>query len=841
MKKLLLTVVVLVVAAAAATPMRGYAESPERRPADAAGDAAMDTGDRRGALVDEIVFTQESDAGKIAALIEGGSHHIFAQGITSTTVFHRLRTSERTAHELSYGSVIELTLNPAGPEFTTGELNPFHVREVREALNWLVNRRHIAEEIFGGLAVPRVLPITTAFPDYARLAEEARALELRYPHAPDRATRVISEEMEALGARLDGGRWLYNGEPVRISVLIRTEDARREVGDYIANLLEDLGFQVERLYRSAQEASRIWIAGDPAAGRWHVYTGSWVTTIISRDQSDNLSFYYTPRGRPEALWQAYEPGPELDEIAERLQRRDYATWEERQEMMARGLELAMRNSVRIWLADQITIGPRASDVALAADLAGGIAGSRMWPYTVRFRGRLGGTVVFAAPSLMTEPWNPVAGSNWLYDTMINRALVDPPVLPDPFTGLYRPQRIAGAAVTVAEGVPVGRTLDWLTVDWADTIPVPEDTWVDWDGEAGRFRTVGEQYPDGVSARTRTVVRYEDGYLDRRWHDGTRVSLADVVLPWILAFERADEDSRLHDPSYVPGFEVFQRHFRGWRIVSRDPLVIEIYSDQVYPDAETIVAARTPSAEPWHTIALGIMAESNGELAFSSHKADRLEVNWMNMIAGPSLSILERLLDRAAAESYVPFHEAMRGFLRDGEPDARYAALRAWYAARGHFQIGAGPFYLHSVHPVERSLVARRFEDFPDRADKWLQFTSPPIPELDLDGPMLVPQDQAVKFGLRITFEDEPYPVVDLESVKYLLFDGDGRLARRGEAEPAGDGRWTIELPADEVAGLGAGANSLEVAVISRRVALPTFATHGFATVPAGTAALEAPQ
>ena len=828
----------LLVAVVAAVVLRGGPTGPERGAAPAVAEtAALDLHGRRGALVDEIVFTQESDVGKIAALIEGGSHHVFAQGITSATVFQRLRDSERAAYELSYGSSAELTLNPAGPVLATGELNPFHARAIREALNWLVNRRHVAEEIYGGLAVPRVLPLNTAFPDYARLADVARALELQYQYAPQRAERVIRAEMEALGATLENGLWRYQGRPVRIIVLIRAEDVRRQVGDYTANLLEAIGFRVERHYRTAEEASRIWIAGDPNAGRWHVYTGSWISTVISRDVSDGLSFYYTPRGRPEPLWQAYRPDPELDEIADRLQRRDYASWDERQELMAHGIELAMKDSVRIWLVDQVNVTPRARDVELAADLAGGISGSWLWPYTLRFRDRVGGRVVFAAPSLLTEPWNPVAGSNWLFDTMIIRALQDVELLPDPFTGLYWPQRIDGAEVTVQEGVPVGRTHDWLTVGTAPEIRVPEDAWIDWDPAARRFITVGEAHPDGITARTRVLVTYEDGYLKRRWHDGSQVSLADVVLPWILTFARADENSRLFDPSHLPTFDVFQRHFRGWRIVSRDPLAIEIYSDQIYPDAETIVAARTPTVLPWHTLALGILAEQAGQLAFSSNKADRMEVNWMSLVAGPSLPLLERHLEAARRQGFVPYPEVLGDLLRPGEAEARYDALAHWHDRRGHFWVSDGPFYLHSVHPVERSVVLRRFEDFPDPADKWLRFTRPEIPELDLSGPMMVETGNGVDFDLQITFAGEPYPAENIETVQFLLFDGDGELALKGEAEPEKAGLWVIRLTAEQLAALGIGANSMEVAVTSRRVALPAFASHAFATVPPGSAVL----
>ncbi|PXX99408.1 ABC transporter substrate-binding protein [Halomonas sp. LBP4] len=788
---------------------------------------------RRGALVDQVVFTREADVGRVTGLIEAGSHQVFTQGISSPTVFHRLRDSLHATHDLSYGTSSELTLNPAGPELAGGELNPFHVPAIREALNRLVDRRYIAEEIFGGLAVPRYLPISTAFPDYARLADVARELELRYAHDPEAAREAIHREMEGLGARFTDGRWWYRDAPVRLNVLIRTEDERRRIGDYIANLMEDLGFAVERRYRTAEEASRLWIASDPRAGHWHIYTGGWIIVVILRDQADVFSYYYTPRGRPEPLWQAYQPAPEFDELSDRLVRRDYRSREERRAMMARALELAMENSARIWLVDQLNASARAANVEVAVDLAGGLSGSALWPYTLRYTDRVGGRMVFGTPNLLVEPWNPVAGSNWISDQMIMRATQDPALMPDPFTGLYLPQRIESAEVTVEEGVPVGRTLDWLSVETAKDIPVPEAAWLDWDVGAGRFVTAGERQPEGISARTRVRVTYEETLFEQRWHDGSQLSLADFLLPWILTFERADEQSRLFDIAHLPTFEAFQRHFRGWHLVSRDPLVIDIYSDQIYPDAETIVAQRAPAPIPWHTLTLGILAEHSGELAFSSNKADRLGVDWMSLVAGPSLSVLERQLRRARERGTRLYPAALGELLDEEEIAARYRALTDWHAARGHFWVGNGPFQLHSVHPVEGSLVLRRFADFPDPSDKWLHFSRPEIPELDLDGPLVVAIGEDADFRLAVTFEGEPYAAEGIDKVQFLLFDGRGELARRGEAEALDDGLWGVELSPEAIAALGAGANSLELAVTSRRVALPAFASHVFATVSPG--------
>jgi peptide/nickel transport system substrate-binding protein len=796
----------------------------------------VDVGDRRGALVDEIVFTQESDLGKVLELIEGGSQQVFAQGVSSPTLFRRIRDSERTDHAISYGSSAEITVNPVGPEFADGRLNPFHVKEIREALNWLVNRRHVAEELYGGLAVPRYLPLSTAFPDYARLADVARQLELRYQHDPSRARQIIAAQMEKLGAQFQNGRWIYKGAPVRLTVLIRTEDERRRVGDYIAQLMEEQGFLVERLYRTAEESARIWILADPAAGRWHLYTGGWGATLISRDQADGFSFYYTPRGRPEPLWQAYTPDPELDELADRLQRRDYQDWEERQGMMTRALDLAMEDSVRVWLIDQINVWPHARNVSLAVDLAAGVAGADLWPYTLRYKDRLGGRIVFGTPSLLTQPWNPVAGSNFIFDQMILRAVSDSPVLPDPFTGLWLPQRIESAVVTIQEGVPVIKTLDWLTVETAEEITVPEDAWIAWNAGEQRFVTVGETYPDGITARAVARIRYEDTYLKHRWHDGTQFSMADMILGWILAFERADEGSRLFDAAHVPQFEVYQRHFRGWRILSEQPLEIEVFGDQIYPDAEWVAATRAYSASPWHTAALGIRAELNGELAFSTNKADQMQVEWMNYVAGPSLRILERHLRTAREEGFVPFPNVLRQFMREGEVEARYAALTQWFGQRRHFWVSDGPFYLHSVHPVERSVVVRRYEDFPDRSDKWLRFARPEIPVLDLDGPVIVPAGTAAEFELEITFDGEPYEVDQIDMARYLVFNSRGEVVKEGDARHVAEGRWAISLAPELVSQLGVGANSLEVAVSSLRVALPIFATHAFATVPSGQTA-----
>ena len=365
-----------------------------------------------GAWVDEVVFREESDPAKGIDMMEANEIQIYSMGINDPELYRKIQSSRVIQHEISYGSNTELAFNPVGPTFPrTGELNPFHVPAIREAMNWLVDRDYIVEEIYRGLAVPRTLPLTSAFPDYARLADVARQLELQYAYNPDKAKQIISKEMKKLGASLVNGRWHFRGKPVRLIFLIRPDDhQRREIGDYVATLLENVGFVVERQYKTATEASPIWVQGDPADGRWHIYTGAWITLAIDRDQADTFDAYYTPRGRPDPLWQAYKPDAKFDRLAERLRNRDYMTSEERNKLMAEALALSLKDSVRVWLADSINVWPRRKDVLIAADLAGGISGSLLWPYTLRWQEGGSGRVNFASPGMLTEPWNPVAGA-----------------------------------------------------------------------------------------------------------------------------------------------------------------------------------------------------------------------------------------------------------------------------------------------------------------------------------------------------------------------------------------------------------------------------------------------
>ncbi len=793
--------------------------------------------DRQGAWVDTIVVVEEPSADAAINRLEVGEIDLYAFQVGNPEVAKKIEASPNIDGYKSFGSYNELSFNPVGPVFeSTGKLNPFAVPAVREAMNWLIDRNYIAQEIQGGLGSPRWLPFNNASNDYAAMADVARALEFKYAYNKEKAQEIISAEMEKLGATLVGGKWQFDGAPVEISILIRVEDERRAIGDYVGNQLEDIGFTVIRDYKTAAEASPIWLRGNPADGLFHIYTGGWITTVVPRNLADNFAFFYTDMGMAVPLWQAYVNDPEFYDLADRLQNSDYRTAEERRELLARALELSFVDSHRIWLTDRGSITPKRLEVKVAADLYGAVSGSWLWPVTIQREGEIGGSMTIAMPSILTEPWNPLDGSNWIFDMMLIRSTGEMATLPDPYTGLYRPQRIERAEVFVEEGTPIVKTLDWVDLQFVPSIEVPGDAWVDWDAEAQRFLTAAEVFTETRTAVRKSVVYYEpDLYTKSLWHDGSNFSIGDVLMGMILTFDRAKEASPYYDAAKVPAFNSFMAAFKGVRIISENPLIIETYSDSFQPDAENTINTWYPyyaqGQGSWHMMALGLMAEEKGEAAFSSAKADTLEVERLSYIAGPTIAILDAQLKEMAETGEIPYAATMGEFVSAAEIQARVANYQEWFRRRGHFWIGTGPFYLERAFPVEGTVILRRFADYPDMADKWMRFAEAPIAEVEVDGPGRVTIGQEAVYDVFVTFKGDPYPAADIDNVKFLVFDATGAVAHVGAATAVEDGLWEVKMTADVTSKLAAGSNRLEVVVVSKLVAVPSFDALTFVTAP----------
>jgi peptide/nickel transport system substrate-binding protein len=320
----------------------------------------------------------------------------------------------------------------------------------------------------------------------------------------------------------------------------------------------------------------------------------------------------------------------------------------------------------------------------------------------------------------------------------------------------------------------------------------------------------------------------------KWHDGTTMSMADILLGLALSFDRPQKDSAIFDESEAPSFNAFMKYFKGVRIVQENPLVVEVYSDQTYLDAEWIAdsaAGYFYTSTPWQMLAPGILAETNHELAFSSSKADDLKVEWMSYIAGPSLPILEKYRQQALQTSYIPYANFLGKYISAKDISDRYTALGSWYQKTGHFWVGNGPYYIDSVHPVQKTIVLKRFQQYLGTDSKWLAFTSPRIADVTVSGPAQVHVGAGAEFQVNIKYNGQPYAINDIDFIKFLLFSGSGTLIASGDAQAVRDGLWKIVLTGDQSKQLQIGSNKIEVIVTPKVVSVSSTGSFTFAVVP----------
>ncbi len=825
------------------TPEAVTTQAPAATEAPTMAPTAVPPTTRHGGWLDEIDYSIVDSASAITQ-INAGAIDLFSYGLAADKLAEI--KSANLCYTQSYGTYYDMMFNPAVFKDTT-KLNPFSDRKIREAMNWAIDRNYLNQEIYAGGALPKFFPLTTQLVDYTSVIDVARGLEAYYAYDLAKAQAVVDTEMAAMGAtKGTDGKWQFSGAPVTLIMLIRNDGdgTRLPQGEYFAQQLETLGFTVERVEKKSSELSPLWIGSDAADGLWSIYTAGWGSNGLNRDERDIFQQMYLPdtvQGIPLFTYNVADPA--FQKIGDDLANGNFTTLQERHDLMVKALPLAMQDSLQVWTIDLQTYAPFNCDLQVSSDVGAGVETTFMSPYTMRYTGQEGGQVkVGSTDTMFTDPWNPVNGSNWVTSAYIQNATSGRGLMPDPYTGLAWPLRVEKADLVVQSGLPVATNLDWVNLSTADTITVPADAWVDWDPVAQKFITAAEKFPDGITAKSKSVVYYPaDLFQTVKWHDGSNLSVADFVMAMIMNFDYGKEGSPIYDEDVASTLEAFMSHFKGVQITSTDPLTIVTYDDNVYSDAELDIASWWPGTPlygygeaPWQSIAVGNMAVADKALAWGAGQADRNQVEWMSLIGGPSLDILSKDLDQAIADKTIPYAPTMSAYLTADEAAARYAALKTWYAAHGTFWDGTGPYFLDSVDLNAGSAVVKNNPDFVDLADRWSSFGQAPLGVAALDGPAQVKIGSDAAFTATFTYKasGDAYPSADVKEVKFLVYDAQGATVYVGAGVATdSDGVYTLTIPADVTSKLVAGTGRLEVAGVFIPVAIPAFTSLDYVVVP----------
>ena len=327
----------------------------------------------KGPIVDKIyvnVRMKEEIGLKDAA---EGLTDVFFWGVSGPTI---MGLDQATRDKLDIYSVPSgswsLNFNPipnAPPYIVKVEekeyFNPFAIREVRFAMNDLINRQYIVDEILGGAGGPQFTMATPGQPGTYKYSLVATRMGMTAEGNEKKALDEIAEAIEKAASlpELQGRLakqdkwWTFDGEAVTIKFLIRVDDpqGRLKGGQYVASQIEKAGIKVDRLLWDRVKCIETSYYSDPASYQWNIYTEGWGAGATRAFWEHIVCQMYAPwygymAGGPDHEWQY--TNKELDEVTEKAYTGNFLTEEEYWEYALKGLELGLKDACRIYVIYQ---------------------------------------------------------------------------------------------------------------------------------------------------------------------------------------------------------------------------------------------------------------------------------------------------------------------------------------------------------------------------------------------------------------------------------------------------------------------------------------------------------
>ncbi|MFZ2455711.1 MAG: ABC transporter substrate-binding protein [Candidatus Altiarchaeia archaeon] len=626
---------------------------------------------------DTISFKEVTPENVISELRAGSIDYSFLS-INQTLAESVLNDRDITLYPGS-ANIFNLLLNPApGPN---GSLNPFSFREVRYALNYMIDRLYDPEGANMGFVEPASLFVVPSESGYSLVSDIAG--KYNYNYDPAKANKIIDAALSEAGAKKVGGKWFYNNDPVKITFYIRSEDERRAIGDRLSSELENAGFTVNRQYVLFDGVRKTVFGTDPAKLEWSIATESYT---LGADEYDSQVINYMgapwmgnmPGFGQEGWWQ-YE-NKDIDELGKRLYHSDYSSDSERKEIYKNLTEMIAQDAVRLYVAVKHDKSPARSDVTgLTASKRSGIR----WHVNYVQARTLDGSLVIGERYIDAGPsnWNPVAGHDDIYSSEIMAALTDPPIDYDPVTQIPRPYR-------------------WNYSVQTGDISIPGDAFV-WDVNSDSWVGVSQ------GAKVKSMVSFDlSRYIGSKWHDGSNITWADVLYGIAQRFEVKSDPNKLKTESSFADDSV--RNFKGFRIVGN---TLVVYLDYSHVNRNYIADFAVIKVDyPIDVLAAGDKAVySDGLLAYTKSASESSNKTQMLINRKDSAGIVVGEMDKLTyADVRAEVNVLGIEYMSEKELKDRIKAADDWYQKYGHLVISDGPYYLTDYDLVNRKVSLNAF-------------------------------------------------------------------------------------------------------------------------------------
>ncbi|MEM0378669.1 MAG: ABC transporter substrate-binding protein [Thermosphaera sp.] len=688
-------------------------------------------------------------------------------------------------------------------------VNPFAFKEVRFAMNYLVDRETAAFTILKGYAVPMYTFLSQFDPDYSIIADIIAMNEFRYD--PSYADQLITQVLQRVGAAKSGGKWLYDDQPISLKFIIRIEDERYDIGNMIATDLELLGFDVQRIPMRFADAIATLYGTDPAEFQWHMYTEGWGKSGIDKYDAGTIAQFCAP-------WVGYMPGwqeptfwnyehPEIDDITLKIYQSQYKSKAERDELYRNGTRLCIEESIRVWVVTRLDTWVAWDYVkGLTRDLGAGLRG--IWNLREAYvEGRADKTLRVGHLWVWTSTseWNIWGGFTDVYSVDWQRVTYDPSVWNHPFNGLPIPFRSNYVVITAG---PEGNMTVPTT---AKIFDANTDSWVN--------------VPEGTTAVSKVVFDLSK-YLDAKWHNGIQIKMADIIGYIAMIYDL------VYDPYYktlesriVSNTQPWLDTVKGWEFDAVNKRMT-VYVDYWHFDENYIASwATVTPINPLeiHVATFELALDKRNETNLVLYRRSGYQT--FSLVYPDHVTLVKNTLQTYSNNAAVlaKANKYADGLLTMDEWNQRIQADLNWINTYNLAWISNGPFMLTKMDTVanEGEMTAYRDPTYPFKPGDWYFGSPTPSAVRSVSIVSDIPNKIIPGRSTIVNIEVSGIPPL---YVKYMLRDPSGQILAFADATKIDDFNFRITLEPELTAELQYGTKyTLQLIVTSDVVATPEIA------------------
>ncbi len=744
----------------------------------------------KNTFFDKVKFIQYLDENTALEEVRNGNLDLYYYRISSDRLEnHEAREGLQVFD--STGGSYSILVNPAESE----EFNPFSSKDARFALNYLVDRKLIVNELMGGFGAPIISYYSPSDPEFLTVIEQLETFNFKYN--PTLAEEIITKALTEKGAKKVGESWQYNEKPIEITIFIRSDDpVRKSIGEILTAELEKIGFVVKKDFGDLNKAFVLVYGSNPSDLKWNLYTEGWARSAFVKYDSVGLGQMYSP-------WFSNMPGfndpsywnyknEKLDELTQKIYTGDFESAEKRSELIQDAVVEGVNESVRIFLAskiDQYVANEKVEGVV--NDFGAGVP-SRFTPINAQSENN---ELVIGVKQIYQGAWNPVMGLTDSYSRHIWGVISDPGTFKHPFTG---------------ETFPIRTNWQVDTSGPHQKMKIPND--------AIMWNPTSQQW-ENVSPDSEATSKVTFDFKFSNWHNGQKMDIDDVLYSLYFTIEwgtQLDENDRTFDTEFTPRAAQSIQTIKGIKHI--DENTIEIFVDFWHFDEGEIADwAVLWSSVPWEITAAMEKAVMDGKVSFSRSGATSKNVNWLSLIVPNDADLVKSYLQEFKEQNFVP--KALDNSKNTNNFQERYDLSINWINQNNHAVISNGPFYLESYAPESRTIVVNSFDDesYPFKIGEWKKFESAKIPIIKT-----FEMESNVQRGEPFEINVE---VIDADSILYFLTNSEGNVVSSQSVQVSVPTK--IKISSEESQELGIGANNIKIFAISNSVLKPDYFESSF--------------